>query len=325
MRYAADGRAFLASDPAISTLVAVGLAERLNFVTTYLADLKHQYGDAPGLSMIPDVLRQLAQRQAPVARPGSARDPDPDTERLERTRQKTVRGGASASARRRSSAPIIERQTAEPAARSISMWAGTGPIWCPALKTQVSPMRSAQAPSGLNGGWCTWPLSTRSGRCCVDPVARGRRRHSDAARPAGGRPERRPVVDPHPARGPAGGVGSQLLLHVRHAERAVPPRTDGDQGVAEQTANRRRSAPRPSAPPRARAQPARPGVRAGEVVVARAHGHVAGRVQQREILQDDDGLRVERNRRADVEVIAGQHHEIERRRAPDDPVELGSR
>ena len=78
MRYAADGRAFLSSDPAVSMLVAVGLAERLNFVTTYLADLKHQYGDAPGLSMIPDVLRQLAQRQASVARPGSARDPDPD-------------------------------------------------------------------------------------------------------------------------------------------------------------------------------------------------------------------------------------------------------
>lgn len=78
MRYAADGRALLTSDPAITRLVAVGLAERLNFVTTYLADLKHQYGDAPGLSMIPEVLRELAQRQAPLARPGSARDPDPD-------------------------------------------------------------------------------------------------------------------------------------------------------------------------------------------------------------------------------------------------------
>jgi hypothetical protein len=58
-------------------MIAVGLAERLNFVTTYLVDLKHQYGDAPGLSMIPDVLRELAQRQATPARPGSARDPDP--------------------------------------------------------------------------------------------------------------------------------------------------------------------------------------------------------------------------------------------------------
>ncbi|MCE9658924.1 MAG: cyclic nucleotide-binding domain-containing protein [Burkholderiales bacterium] len=78
LRHAADGRALLASDPTISRLVAIGLAERLNFVTTYLADLKQQYGDAPGLSMVNDVLAQLAQRQAPVARPGSARDPDPE-------------------------------------------------------------------------------------------------------------------------------------------------------------------------------------------------------------------------------------------------------
>ena len=78
LRHAADGRALLASDPAITRLVAVGLAERLNFVTTYLADLKHQYGDAPGLTMVADVLAQLAQRQVAAARPGSAREPDPE-------------------------------------------------------------------------------------------------------------------------------------------------------------------------------------------------------------------------------------------------------
>jgi CRP/FNR family transcriptional regulator, cyclic AMP receptor protein len=78
LRHAADGRALLASDPAITRLVAVGLAERLNFVTTYLADLKLQYGDAPGLSMVSDVLARLAERQGPAARPGSARDPDPE-------------------------------------------------------------------------------------------------------------------------------------------------------------------------------------------------------------------------------------------------------
>ena len=71
-------RSLLESDPAITSLIAMGLAERLNFVTTYLVDLKHQYGDAPGLAMIPDVLRELAQRQAATARPGSARDPDPE-------------------------------------------------------------------------------------------------------------------------------------------------------------------------------------------------------------------------------------------------------
>ncbi|MEQ1800722.1 MAG: cyclic nucleotide-binding domain-containing protein [Gammaproteobacteria bacterium] len=78
LRHAADGRALLARDPAITHLVAVGLAERLNFVTTYLADLKHQYGDAPGLEMVSAVLGQLAQRQVAPARPGSARDPDPE-------------------------------------------------------------------------------------------------------------------------------------------------------------------------------------------------------------------------------------------------------
>lgn len=78
LRYAADGKGFLASDPAVTTLLAIGLAERLNFVTTYLADLKHQYGDAPGLSMIPEVLQRLAGRRGPPARPGSRRDPDPE-------------------------------------------------------------------------------------------------------------------------------------------------------------------------------------------------------------------------------------------------------
>ena len=78
MRHAADGAALLNSHPDITRLVAVTLAERLNFVTTYLADLKHQYGDAPGLAMVQDVLAQLSQRQSSTARPGSARDPQPD-------------------------------------------------------------------------------------------------------------------------------------------------------------------------------------------------------------------------------------------------------
>ena len=78
MRYAEDGEALLASNSQIMQMVAMGLAERLNFVTTYLADLKNQYGDAPGLAMVPDVLRQLSHRQVQQARPGSARDPHPD-------------------------------------------------------------------------------------------------------------------------------------------------------------------------------------------------------------------------------------------------------
>jgi CRP-like cAMP-binding protein len=78
LRYADEGQAFLFGDPEITMLIAVSLAERLNFVSSYLADLKQQYGDSTGLSMVSDVLAQLAQRQSAPARPGSARDPDPE-------------------------------------------------------------------------------------------------------------------------------------------------------------------------------------------------------------------------------------------------------
>lgn len=78
LRYAEDGDALLASDPSVTWTVAIGLAERLAFVTTYLADLTHQYGDAPGLAMIPTVLNQLEQRTAPKAVPGSLREPNPE-------------------------------------------------------------------------------------------------------------------------------------------------------------------------------------------------------------------------------------------------------
>ena len=60
MRHAADGRALLARDPAIARMVAVGLAERLNFVTAYLSDLKRQHGDTVGLVLVSDVLHQPA-------------------------------------------------------------------------------------------------------------------------------------------------------------------------------------------------------------------------------------------------------------------------
>jgi CRP-like cAMP-binding protein len=77
LRCASDGAAFM-RDPEVVRLIAIGLAERLNYVTAYLADLQQQYGDAPGLSMVGTVLTRLAQRQRAPARGGSARDPDPD-------------------------------------------------------------------------------------------------------------------------------------------------------------------------------------------------------------------------------------------------------
>jgi CRP/FNR family transcriptional regulator, cyclic AMP receptor protein len=77
LRWAAHGENFL-FDPAVMSLVAVGLAERLNRITAYLADLKEQYGDAPGTAMVPEVLNQLMDRRTRTFVSGSVRDPDPE-------------------------------------------------------------------------------------------------------------------------------------------------------------------------------------------------------------------------------------------------------
>jgi CRP-like cAMP-binding protein len=78
LRYAANGEDFLA-DPTVTHLVAVGLAERLNLVTTYLADLQDQYGDAPEMDMVREILTRLTDRQARAFPPGWVREADPDT------------------------------------------------------------------------------------------------------------------------------------------------------------------------------------------------------------------------------------------------------
>jgi CRP-like cAMP-binding protein len=78
LRYAAKGEEFLA-DPAVTHLVAVGLAERLNLVTTYLADLQDQYGDSPETDMVREILRRLTDRQVRAFPLGLVREPDPDT------------------------------------------------------------------------------------------------------------------------------------------------------------------------------------------------------------------------------------------------------
>jgi CRP-like cAMP-binding protein len=77
LRYAENGEEFL-SDPLVTHMVAVGLAERLNLVTTYLADLQDQYGDAPENDMVREILARLMVRQLRGFPPGSTREPDRD-------------------------------------------------------------------------------------------------------------------------------------------------------------------------------------------------------------------------------------------------------
>ena len=59
-------------------LVAVGLAERLNLVTTYLADLQDQYGDAPEMDMVREMLRRLTDRQTRAFIQDAIRESEPD-------------------------------------------------------------------------------------------------------------------------------------------------------------------------------------------------------------------------------------------------------
>ena len=77
LRYAANGEEFLA-DPTVTHLVAVGLAERLNLVTTYLSDLQDQYGDAPEMDMVREILKRQMDRYIRASTPGPVRKPDPD-------------------------------------------------------------------------------------------------------------------------------------------------------------------------------------------------------------------------------------------------------
>lgn len=78
MRRAADGAALFDQHPEFARLVATELARRLDSLTVYLADVKRQYGAAPGIAMVTDVLRHLSQQRAETTRPLSARDPDPE-------------------------------------------------------------------------------------------------------------------------------------------------------------------------------------------------------------------------------------------------------
>jgi CRP-like cAMP-binding protein len=78
VRVVADGSAFLHEHPAALEAVAELLARRLRAMTAYLVDVKAQYGSAPGLAMVHEVLGTLHGTHLPPARPGSVREPEPE-------------------------------------------------------------------------------------------------------------------------------------------------------------------------------------------------------------------------------------------------------
>jgi len=81
MRLAVEGIELFDQHAGFSRLVATELARRLDALTIYLADVKQQYGAAPGIAMVSEVLHELARRPSssvPSVRPVSTRDPDPE-------------------------------------------------------------------------------------------------------------------------------------------------------------------------------------------------------------------------------------------------------
>jgi CRP-like cAMP-binding protein len=74
-----DAPTLLHSDPSVSLALARLLAARLHVMTTYLADLKQQYGDHEGgLGMVDVVLGRLMRASGTRRELGSERDPDPE-------------------------------------------------------------------------------------------------------------------------------------------------------------------------------------------------------------------------------------------------------
>lgn len=72
-----EANAFLRSHPDLSFQLASLLARKLNSITSYLADLKHQFEDRDDhLGMVDEVLESLLHEQVEEIEPGSDRYPD---------------------------------------------------------------------------------------------------------------------------------------------------------------------------------------------------------------------------------------------------------
>ena len=73
-----DAASFLRQQPAVALMIARMLAQRLNVATTYLADLKRQYGGHGNhLAMVGDILQSMINLPPTQVSPGSDRQSDP--------------------------------------------------------------------------------------------------------------------------------------------------------------------------------------------------------------------------------------------------------
>lgn len=78
VKVAEDGAAFMAAHPEVLRAVAESLAHRVDVVSGYLADIRSQYADVPGMHLVSTVLGRLSENHGPHPEPGSEREPDPE-------------------------------------------------------------------------------------------------------------------------------------------------------------------------------------------------------------------------------------------------------
>jgi len=73
-----DAASFLRQQPAMALIIARMMAQRLNVATTYLVDLKQQYGGHGNhLAMVGDILQSMINLPPTQVLPGSDRQSDP--------------------------------------------------------------------------------------------------------------------------------------------------------------------------------------------------------------------------------------------------------
>jgi CRP-like cAMP-binding protein len=77
VRAAEDGEAFLRSSPEITLLVAKEVAHRMQGLVAYVAELKVQYDDGPGLEVMDEILARLSVWRTEALEQAAEKEPDP--------------------------------------------------------------------------------------------------------------------------------------------------------------------------------------------------------------------------------------------------------
>ena len=77
VRVAEDGEAFLKSSPEITLLVAKEVAQRMQGLVAYVAELKVQYDDGPGLEVMDEILARLSVWRTEALEQAAEKEPDP--------------------------------------------------------------------------------------------------------------------------------------------------------------------------------------------------------------------------------------------------------